>query len=235
MSDVMIRPVGVLGELALARRNAEDGTDKRFHQWRLREFISSLVEAYGYRDDYTGSSPPWRVPFIPQPFAGEMVAYFAKQAAYWLDRSVPEEAKQPNLIRNRLKAAMDIVGRVKAGVVESANAESYEDAPASVAGKAPAMFKAERPAGQPSTTVLKPAAAWHLLDNLQRLAIHFDALAGQPTKLDIYVDEFKKQAVAVGESAASAVEGLAHLPGKKLLTWAAIAAAGLGALYVVTR
>src|SRR6266540_1927896 len=128
------------------RRDANLGD---FDQWKLREFVRSLVSAYGYRDDFKGKSTPWRVPYIPMPFAGEMINYFKVQADHWLKSGVPDEAKQPNFIKNWTARASEIVGRVEKGRVITPNPDSYEDAPARVAEKAPAMFRAEFPAGQP--------------------------------------------------------------------------------------
>jgi hypothetical protein len=221
-----------------ARRGANLGD---FDQWRLRELVQSLVAAYGYRDDFRGKSTPWRVPYIPMPFAGEMVDYFRTRAEHWLKASVSEEAKQPNFIKNWTARALEVVGKVERGRVTTPNPDSYENAPPAVAAKAPVMFRAELPAGQPNAKVLKPDAAWRLLDALVRLAIHFDALAGQPTKLDIFTEAVKEQAAAVGEKLLDAAGRVTELPGflatagKGALKWVAIAAVGLGALYVVTR
>jgi hypothetical protein len=220
------------------RRDADAGA---FDQWKLREFVQSLVTAFGYRDDFKGTSTPWRVPYIPLPFAGEMIDYFTKQSRHWLDASVPTEAKQPNFIKNWTARASEIVGKVERGRVVTPNPDSYEDAPAAVAAKAPAMFKADVPAGQPHAKALKAGAAWRLLDALVRLAIHFDALRGQPTKIDIFTEAVKEQAASVAEKSAEALEHVAELPGKivgfapSALKWAAVAVVGLGALYVVTR
>jgi hypothetical protein len=216
------------------RRGANTGN---FDQWKLREYVRALVSAYGYREDFKGKSTPWRVPYVPMPFAGEMLHYFRRRADHWLASGVPEEAKQPNFIKNWIARASEIIGKVERGRVVTANAGSYEDAPAAVAAKAPSMFRAEFPAGQPSGKVLKAEASWRLLDALVRLAIHFDALAGQPTKLDIFVDAVKEQANAVGGKLLEAADRVTDLPsmGKTALKWIAIAAAGLGALYVVSR
>jgi len=231
--------LGTLADLGRARRRDANMGD--FDQWKLREFVQSLVSVYGYREDFRGKSTPWRVPYIPMPFAGEMIQYFRTRADHWLKASVPTEAKQPNFIKNWTARASEIVGRVERGRVTTPNPDSYENAPPAVAAKAPALFRAEFPAGQAHAKVLKPEAAWRLLDALVRLAIHFDALAGQPTKLDIFTEAVQEQAAHVGEKVLEAAQHVTELPGeianagKSALKWIAIAAVGLGALYVVTR
>jgi hypothetical protein len=208
---------------------------ERFDQWKLRLFVQSLVSAYGYREDFKGKSTPWRVPYIPLPFAGEMINYFKARSDFWLKSGVPEEAKQPNFIKNWTARAAEIVGRVEKGRVITPNPDSYEDAPAKVAAKAPAMFRAEYPAGQPHAKVMKPDAAWRFLDALVRLAIHFDALSGQPTKMDIFVDSVKETIEELPDMLPTNPIEDAKNAGKTALKWIAIAAVGLGALYVVTR
>jgi hypothetical protein len=227
---VSLRATATVGR-SVTPRNAED---QRITQWRLKQFVDALVAEYDYRPGFRGSSPPWSVPYIPLPFAGEMIAYFEAQAKHWLGASVPDGAKQPGFIKNWTKRAAEIVGQVRAGVVETPNLESYEEAPSAVAGKAPKLFKADRPAGLPHPRVLKADASWRFLDALIRLAIHYDVLRGQPTKLDIFAE-------ALAEQAASVADSLAALPGKvthfsnDLLKWGAIAVVSLGALYAVTR
>lgn len=227
MDDVRRDPGGALAlgafsDAAFAftppRRNAD--SIERMNQWRLREYLRALVTAYGWRPDI--EAPNRRsVPYVPAPFAGEMLAYFRRQARYWLGRSIPEGAKQPNFIRNRLAKA------------EQAATE-LEGAPAAVAAKAPAMFRADLPAGQPSDKVLTGPATIRFMDALTALAIHCDALGGQPTKLDLFVDAMGQTIAEIPERVAGGIEKLAKAPAD-LLTILAAVGLGLAALFVVTR
>jgi hypothetical protein len=130
------------GRTAVAprRRGANTGD---FDQWKLREFVRALVGAYGYREGFKGKSTPWRVPYVPMPFAGEMLHYFRTRAEHWLGSGVPEEAKQPTFIKNWIARASEIVGKVERGGGVTPNPDRYHAAPAIVGTKATSMFPAE--------------------------------------------------------------------------------------------
>jgi hypothetical protein len=109
-----------LGTLAgLAAKRAADGRAApvaprnadwtRTNQYKLREYLQTLVGNFGYRDDYRGASPPFSVPYLPMPFAAQMLAHFDKQAKHWLGRSIPDHAKQPNFVKNRIRFATEEV------------------------------------------------------------------------------------------------------------------------------
>ncbi len=251
------RDVGTLDEIAGAgRRNAP--TDP-FYQWKLREYVTALVKAYGYRQDFRPRQAPYAVPYLPLPFAGEMASYFRTQADHFLGQSYPGNMKQPGLIKNRMAMAEGAVGLVRGGIVSIPNAASYEDAPSAVAAKAPEMFRADIPAGQPHPKVMTGPATWTVLDALQRLAIHFDSLTGAPSRIDIFVESVEEAGQETVEKAAEWLEGagqftldtLAKVPdaaraawnapgdalkaGKEILTVAAVVGVAVLGLWAVSR
>lgn len=200
------------------RRNAD--SSQPMNQVRLREYLRALVAAYGWRPDI--EAPNRRaVPYLPAPFAAEMVAYFRQQARYWLGRSIPDGAKQPNFIKKRLAEA------------EQAATE-HEAAPPAVAAKAPNMFRPERPAGQPNPNILTGPATIRFMAALTALAIHCDALSGQPTKFDIFVDALGETVAELPDRVAGGIQKVASAP-SNLLTIVAAVGLGLAALFVVTR
>jgi hypothetical protein len=226
-----------LNDVAPRPRVVRNGRETEpFNQWQLREYLRSLVDAYGYRDDFRGTSPPWRVPYIPLPFAGQMLRYFGAQGRFWLDKDIPDGAKQPRFIKVWLKKAAQLVGEIdRDGKVTAAAGDNFEDAPAAVASKAPTMFRSELAAGKAHPQVMKAAETWRFIDALTRLAIHFDALSGQPTKLDLIVESVKEQAGEMAGAVDNALEAVGAFPLGKVLKWTALGALGLGAIYVVSR
>jgi hypothetical protein len=229
----------------LAPRNA----DARGYQLKLREDVQNLVKNFGYREELYDDpvNPPRALPYLPMPFAAQMLTRFEKDAKHWLGRGIPENAKQPGFIKNRLAEAREILGVVKDGVVETPNPESYEDAPPAIAAKVPGVLKGMvRP--DVLSKVLRPAATARFLDKLHALAMHFDALSGQPSKLDLFSDAADEQAEHVAEviggAAEGVLEGAAQLPrkigklagaGASLFKWGALAALALGVLLVLKR
>lgn len=252
-----LEAAGSLDGLAAVRRRNAAGDP--FDQAQLKHFLEALVAAYGYRPDYQGATFPKRVPYVPLPFAAEMVSYFRVRGDYFLKKSIPENTKQPTFIRRWLREAEGIVGEVRRRVVTVPNEASYEDAPAAVAAKAPDMYKPEVPAGQPHPKVLTAPATWKFFDALYRLAVHFDTLDGTPTKLDMFVEvvgerteELAGQALGAAEQAGeAALDALSKVPdaaralwnapgqalhaGKEILTIAAVVGVGILALWAVSR
>jgi hypothetical protein len=205
-----------------ARRNAPPEPEP-FYQAKLREQVRALVKAYGWRQDYEG--PNRRVvPYLPRPFAEAMFEYARRQAEHWLGKSIPDPAKQPNFIRNRVREAETIIGDEK----------SYEAAPSVVATKAPAYYKADVPAGRPSAVVLSGERTYWFLYRMEQLAIHFDALSGTPTKVDIFVEALGESVEELPGRVVEATKATAGA-GKELLTTVAVIGVGLLALFLVTR
>jgi hypothetical protein len=246
--------LATLGDIAAPRATSEPAAalrnaGPREHQLRLREDIQNLIKNFGYRDEIYDDpvNPPRSMPYLPMPFAAQMLTRFEKDAKHWLGRGIPDNAKQPTFIKNRLAQAREILGVVKDGVLDIPNPESYEDAPPAIAAKVPGFLKGMvRP--DVLSKVLKLDATARFLDKLHALAMHFDALAGQPSKLDLFSEAAGEQAEHVAEAIGGAVEGVvdgaAKLPGKigKLaeagaswFKWGALAALAVGLLLVVKR
>jgi hypothetical protein len=169
-----------------------------------------------------------------------MFAYFASQAARWKASDVPRPALQPRFIEKYLGIAREILGRVDGDAVREPNPANVEDAPPAVALRILKPFERLK-VPRPRILVLTGPASWTFLDALQRLAIHFDALAGQPTRLQLFGEAASETLADAAQGAMDATGGLLRLPGKAVeggrsaLQWAGLAALGLGALYAVTR
>jgi len=205
----------------IAPRNAPSSEPR--YQAQLRGYTRALRDAYGDRKDFElPNHKRGGVPYVPAPYAAAMVKQFRGHARYWLDKwSVPVEARQPNFIKNHVRAAEDAASHV-------------EDAPTFVASKAARGFVPEVAAGQPHPQVLTASATWDLLDQLQRLAVHFDGLSGQPSKLEIFADAVSETIEELPGRIERALEEGKEAP-SKLLGTLVLVGAGLGVLYVVTR
>lgn len=220
----------------ISRRNAANAEIPRPTQHRLRDMMRALIEAYGLRPDVTGPNSE-QVPYLPMPFAEEMIRYFGKAARYWLDnKSIPAPAKQPTFIKNNFYGALGILGKFDGEKFTPSG--GYEQAPAHVAAKAPVYFAADKPAGKPHAQVVKGRETWSVIDRLMRLAIHIDVLGKTPTKLDLAKESVMEAMQELPITLANTVSEVAKVSAGftgKALKWAGLAVLGLGGLYVVTR
>lgn len=180
---------GQLQSRAPMRRNAPPPTrkpDPPPYQGKLRDYNAVLVKAYGHRKDFKGPNGEL-IPFIPMPFAEEMLRFFRRMARHFLGTDLPDGSKQPNFIRTRVDAATAALGKVINGKMEW-DRDAIEPAPAHVAGKAPDYFNTTVAAGLAFPFIVKADRTWAFLDALQGLAFHFDAISGSPTKTDIWIE-----------------------------------------------
>lgn len=115
-----------LGQLDQTRapRNAER---KRPYQKQLKAQKLALKAAYGWRTDYDAPNH-LATPYLPVPFARQMLDYYIKQTKYWASRrNIPKEGLRANEMRQRIKKAIELFKDPK----------SREAAPERVAAKAP--------------------------------------------------------------------------------------------------
>lgn len=219
-----------------APRNA---AGEPFYQWKLKEYVKALKEAYGWRDDYDAPNHK-AIPWLPLPFAEAMLRYFRVQAKHFLGKSIPDAAKQPTYIRRHVDETTAILGTVVGGQLVP-NPEHFEQAPPHVASKAPSYYKPEFPEGQPHPLVLKAPETYRFLHGLSALAIHFDALDGTPTKVDILVESVKE---SIEELPGRVLDTVVAIPGtlksaasagKEILSTVAVVGVGLVALFFLTR
>jgi hypothetical protein len=194
---------------------------------KLRELIDTLAQVYGRRTDFTGPSGE-RVPYLPVSDAERLIRTFGASSRFWLDFEVPDGAKQPRFIQNHYYAALGLLGRFD-GEEFTPHHASYEPAPPSVARKASEL------------RVVKAQETFAVLDHLARLAIHFDALQGAPTKYDVAEEatteafqELPQTLAQVAQGAGEALRPVADW-GQGLVTMAAVGIAGLAVLYLVVR
>jgi hypothetical protein len=217
-----------------ATRNARtfvESSRHTTHQEKLRDYISALVKAYGYREDYT--APNYRsVPYIPAPFAEHMLMWFRQAASDFLDKDIPTAGKQPGFIKLNRDAATRVLGEIVGGKLKI-NAANFEQAPPEVASKAPDYFKADLPEGKPHPLVLTGPNTWEFIDRLHRLAIHFDALMGSPTNVDIFVESVVESIKELPQTLAGAANAVAN-PIKEGSKWIMIAAVVVAGVVVYT-
>lgn len=212
---------GLFAERLAAPRNAV----RAEYRAKLRELLHTLAEVYGRRPDFTGPHGE-RVPYLPASDAEALIRSFGRSSRFWLDFEVPDGAKQPQYIQNHYYRALGILGRFD-GEVFTPNPASYEPAPPSVAKKASEL------------RVVKAQETFSVLDHLARLAIHFDALQGAPTKYDVAAEATTEAAGELPQTLAKVAKGVGHAVtpladwGKGLVTMAAVGMAAV--LYAVTR
>lgn len=214
---------GLFAERLSTPRNAA----RAAYRAKLRELLQTLAEVYGRRPDFTGPRGE-RVPYLPASDAEALIRTFGRSSRFWLEFDVPEGAKQPQYIQNHYYRALGILGRFD-GEAFTPNPASYEPAPTSVARKASEL------------RVVKAKETFSVLDHLARLAIHFDALQGAPTKYDVAAEATAEAAGELPQTLAKVAQGVGHAVrpvadwGKGLVTMAAVGMAGLAVLYAVTR
>jgi hypothetical protein len=135
----------------------------------LRADVRTLVALLGYRPDFRGPNAPWLLPWTPASVAAEVVRWLSGEAKRWLDDgSIYDTAKQPEFIK-----------RYAQQMTEAAAGANFEAAPAALVALVPGLFAT-------ATAVLKGEPGWRFWYAAQALAIHFDALSGAQTKLEIF-------------------------------------------------
>lgn len=212
-----------LGHLDAAHgvRNAER---KRPYQKQLKKQKLALKSAYGWRKDYDAPNHV-ATPYLPVPFARQMLAYYVKQTKHWASRTnIPKEGLRPKEMYSRMSKAIAIFKDPK----------NRESAPAHVAAKAPGYYKKTLPAGKPSAQVLTGEATFQFLFLLTQLAIHFDVVSVSATKWDIFVESAKETFDELPDRLTSFVTDPIKM-GRQVFNLAMAVGFGLAVLYVVTR
>jgi hypothetical protein len=226
-------------EIERVQRNA--GAAQPSTQTALRERVRSLVRTLGYRPDYQHEDvPPWQVPWTPLAVASDVVRWLVGEAQRWLKNgSIYDYAKQPAFINNHVQQLADAAGRRTAEMFFPV-AANYESAPPAVINKAPSQFPASLMPGVPLAPVLKAEPSWRFWYSAQALAIHFDVLAGVPTKLQIFEESLGEAVMELPETlagAARAVGGTVEKLVGAAIPWTPILIAGgiVAAALVVPR
>jgi hypothetical protein len=207
-------------------------------QVAVRALFGALASAYGYRPDWAGVIA---IPYVSLPFAAELVRILDGEAERWLRAPIPDEARQPGFIRRWLGQLHEVAG-VQDGKTFAPVLASYESAPARITEKAPpSFFPAGSPGAQAPKLVLKAAATWAVYDAAIRLAIHFDALAGAPTRMHLLLESFGQVGSQIAHDVYKAgrdfARGVEQAPAAvgTALKWGALSAAGLAAFYLLYR
>lgn len=213
------------------------------YQVALSRYVRALVDAYGWRPDVVGTN---RVPWIPQPFAEEMLRYFYAVADEWLDRKdIPDEEKVPQLITHQRDEAVKQFGSLQFGSL-APEAANFQEAPPGVASKAPRLFPDSIAAGLPHKLALRDEPSFWFIYRLDKLATHLDGLRGVKKKIELLGEEFQEFDRRLTERVKGGIEGglnaLVRLPNEVIikpiqrgLGIMTMAAMGLAILYVVTR
>lgn len=239
----------VMGGLSSRKPATAPGEGEKLpiYQIALARYVAALIDAYGWRPDVIGTH---RVPWMPAPFAEQILRYFHRAARTWLDRDdIPDTEKMPQLIENARDEATSQYGSVQYGnlVLDEAR---FEKAPEEVATKAPRLFPASMAAGRGSPLVMRGEPSFWFFYRLDKLATHLDKLRGVPKKFGNFLEdigegflEFDRELTGqVRGGIRSGLQALVKLPNemviepvKRGLSAMTIAAFALAVLYVVTR
>lgn len=186
---------------------------------------TALVATYGLRPELGLNGH--RVPYTPADVARKLMDVSWGVVDAWHDANIPNAAKQPQFMANRLHEMRSIVGRhIEVHGAFLFNPKSMEPAKGAVAQLKPGVFTNDITVNHAPSLILNSKASFDFWFAVQKLALQTDALSGVPTKFDLAVAATEEAAQDVVNKAKDATTWLGKIGVSSLFLYAGIAAMG---------